>query len=406
VLKKISLFHIIPFLLACLTFYLVYFLIFSNLIDKHVNIEQLKTKVISGKQVKISGKYGNLSETDQAELEFVASIKNKNQLTLMGSSEFSYTPYATYNFLPINKNYQIIGIGHAHHQNLSILIELLATHKENENTKIVFFVSPGWFEGKGTNSEAFIEFAKPNLLNRIANNTAINQKYKSYIGQYIDSRLNEFEGVSKSMTYFRDIFISNQNKYLSSNKFEQYIKTNFSGTKTKTVIQDVDYQPELSINNSKNVKINYDSIASQLQTEFIANIDSNSIYVYDEYYNKYLIDDNGEEKFGNIDKPNIKTNEEYRDFKLLVEYVTERKMNASFIIIPYNPYYYRNTEIYLPLIDSLTTLLDNNNFPYYNLYAGDTLNYEPGTLKDVMHFGDYGWMKVNKYIDSLYYGNN
>lgn len=404
-LKKVGIFHIFPFLIACFAFYISYYFIFSKLIDEHVTIEKLNTKIITGKQVKFSGKYGNLSETDQAEFEFIASIKNKNQLTLMGSSEFSYTPYATYNFLPITKKYQIIGLGHAHHQSLSMFIELLATHKENKESKIVFFISPGWFDTKGTNSEAFIEFAKPNFFNRISNNPDIKNEYKAYIGQYIDSRFNEFEGVSKSMTYFRDLFIKNQSAQLSSNKLELFIKNNFSGTKSKVTIQDIDYQVDLLTNTPNSIKINYDSIANQLQTEFISNINSNSIYVYDEYYNTYLIDDNGKEKFVTLDQPNLKTNEEYRDFKMLVKYVTERDMKASFILIPFNPYYYRNAETYLPLMDSITTLLNHNSLPYYNLYVSDTSNYDPGILKDVMHFGDYGWIKVNKYIDSLYYGN-
>ena len=78
-------------------------------------------------------------------------------------------------------------------------------------------------------------------------------------------------------------------------------------------------------------------------------------------------------------------------------------MKASFIIIPFNPHYYRNTEVFSPLIDSLTSSMKANNFPYLNLYVTDTLSYEPGTLKDIMHIGNYGWMKVNQFIDSIYY---
>ena len=401
-LKKIGLFHIVPFLLASLIFVFLYHLFISDIIDNHVNIKPLKTTEISGKQEVHAGKYGNLSEVDHAELEFIASIKSKNQLTLMGSSEFTYSKFTTYKYLPAKKNYQVLGIGHAHHQSLSMLIELLAAHPENLNTKIVFFISPGWFNTEGTNSKAFVEYARPNFLNRIINDSTISLEYKEYLGQYIDSRLNEFDGVSKSMTSFMKIFIDNQTNYISLKKLKQNIKDNFKGTISKPIIENINYKLNITNTIKNSTFLNYDSIAKALQLKFISNIQSNSIYVNDNYYNKYL----SNKKESILNQPNLKTNEEYLDFKLLLKYVIERKMEASFIILPLNPYYYKNTEVFLPLIDSIKLNLEKHDLPYYNLYVSDTLSYDPGILNDVMHFGDYGWMKVNKYIDSLYYGNH
>jgi len=37
------------------------------------------------------------------------------------------------------------------------------------------------------------------------------------------------------------------------------------------------------------------------------------------------------------------------------------------------------------------------------MYAPTKEAYDPGVLKDVMHLGDYGWMKINYFLDSLYY---
>ncbi len=401
-LNKIFAYHILPIISACLIFYVSYFVFISNLIDSNVNNADTMSVVISGKQTKLSGRHGRLIDADSLELDFIASIKNTQQLTLMGSSEFSEKPIVCYNFLPERLGYQMMGLGHAHHQSLSILIELLAAHPENFKSKVVFFISPGWFDTHGTNSEAFVEFARPNFLNRIAGNDSIALKYKKHIGKFINLRYEEFEGVSNSMNYFRDLYLSNDQNSFSLNHF---INQNFSGSKSKQVFPTVNYDIELSYMTEKEYLPNFDTVAEALRQEFLQKSTNNNLYVADDYYTQYLIDENGEERFVILEEPEITNNLEYQDFKLLVDYIAERKMEASFIIIPFNPYYYRNTDIYLPLIDSLTQTLNDKNLPYKNMYVSDTSQYIPGTLKDVMHFGNYGWMEVNKYIDSLYYGN-
>jgi len=186
-LKKIGLFHVLPFAIGIILFVITYQFFILNFIDYYVAKNAPSKIIIEGKQEKLSGRYGNLTDSlSVQELNFIASIKNKTQLTLLGSSEFSEPPYVTYNFLSSKKNYQMMGIGHAYHQSFSMLIELLAAHQGNKGSKVVFFISPGWFVANGTNSEAFVEFARPNFLNRIVKNNDININYKKYIGKFIN----------------------------------------------------------------------------------------------------------------------------------------------------------------------------------------------------------------------------
>jgi poly-D-alanine transfer protein DltD len=32
------------------------------------------------------------------------------------------------------------------------------------------------------------------------------------------------------------------------------------------------------------------------------------------------------------------------------------------------------------------------------MYVSDTASYDKGTLMDVMHLGDYGWMQINEFL--------
>ena len=88
-------------------------------------------------------------------------------------------PYASYNFLPDSLGIPALGIGHAYHQELSILSALLAAGKKVDGSKVCIVLSPGWFyPGGKTIPQAFIEFVRPNFLNSIINDKSIDEKYR------------------------------------------------------------------------------------------------------------------------------------------------------------------------------------------------------------------------------------
>lgn len=397
-MTKIFFNHIIP---ICLSIIIVFGgLIIINKVTENNN--QIDDLIIEGKQNKQRGRYTNFTgEGNEDELDFMASMANTNQLTLFGSSEFCDLASVTYNFFPDSLNRPILGIGHAYHQQLSILIELLAAHEFNEKSEICIFVSPGWFSHNGTNTSAFIEYANKNLLSRIINDNSIPLKYKTYIGKYINTNMDNFESLSQEMELLNNLYKDNLNTIISKTNY--FIKSIFLNNLINSPIQKVKYHPSLTYKEPKEWQGDFNQIAQVYQDSFVSKIKDNNIYVYDDYYNTYLLDDDGNPRKGSIAEVDLETNIEFKDFKMLLSYIKSRNMKASFVIIPLNPYYYKGTEKLAPLIDSLTTNLEQNDFPCLNMYVTDTLDYEPGTLKDVMHLGDYGWVKVNQFIDSIYY---
>ena len=42
-------------------------------------------------------------------------------------------------------------------------------------------------------------------------------------------------------------------------------------------------------------------------------------------------------------------------------------------------------------------------FPSLNMYVPKKEDYQPATLKDVMHLGDYGWMTINEFLMETYH---
>lgn len=402
-IKKIFIYHIIPFIIAIS---LNYILILSIPIINEISNRNL---IINGDQKKTRGYYPNLvykmSDSIQGEVDFISSIKSRNQLTMLGSSEFSKSPYASFNFFPDSLGVKALGVGHAGHQTLSMLCGLLAADDYIDNSKIVVFISLGWFETEGTNTKTFLEFVRPNFLKSIINNKNIDSKYKEHIGEFISSHYNEFDNPTKDMNTFKDIFLDKRrsDSIGSLEKFKNYIQGQLSTVKVKynTKI----FADTLLPGAKKN--INFSLIAENAQKEFLSKITTNNIYVYDEYYEKYLYDKVAKvETHGRINDINISTNNELKDFKVLIEYLKSRNVNCSFIIQPLNPYYYGSELVKFNEVErELIKVLKANKMPYLNMHVTDKKAYNPGVLSDIMHLGNYGWMQVNSFLNNVYNEN-
>lgn len=390
-LKKVLILHLFPFLAAMvLVGAVLYFLSESPKENK---------RLIEGVQERTRGVLPNLTEGNQAEIEFISSIKNKQQVTILGSSEFSNSPYCSYNFLADSLGIQAMGLGHAYHQNLSILCELLAADEYVDDSKICIVLSLGWFSTEGTNSSAFLEFVRPNFLTRIIQNNNIDPLYKQHIGKYISNHRSEINGVSKDMKTLENIFKKKTSKVNSL--LSEYIENSFPNN-THNVLS---YKTKLTYRKPKKGEGDYLLLSETLQKKFVSEITTNNIYVYDEYYLKHLLDEDGKQRKGSVPNISLTNNNELDDFYLLIKYLKSKTTKSSFIIQPLNPYYYAELEKYNELVETLTNVLDKNNIPYLNMHVATKEDYEPGALKDIMHLGDYGWMKINLFLDSLYNEN-
>lgn len=393
-LKKAILFHLIPILISILISITTTYSVVSLYSKKE------KHSSIKGTQQMIKGHYSNLKKGRQAEIDFISSIKNDKQLTIFGSSEFSDSPFCPYNYLPDSLGIQSMGLGHEYHQNLSILCELLATDEYLKNSNICVILSLSWFESKGTNTSAFLEFVRPLFFNKIVQNKNIKLEYKKHIGQYIYKHQNEIEGITNDMGILKDIYLLNSNNLLHKieAKYRRYLRK---------IVPSESFSFDLELIYSKPKKQNGDLSlqAKKLQKEFISTTTSNNLFVYDEYYTKYLIDENGKERRGSTSNINLDNNNELNDFFLLVKYLNSKAANCSFVIQPLNPYYYDDLHKYNGLVNIITKVLDKYKIPYLNMHVSKKSNYEPGTLKDIMHLGDYGWIEVNSFLKKIYHEN-
>lgn len=376
-LKKLGLYHLLPFTIA-LT---LLFLFQGKIFDWYSQFSKSPKEFSSKNLDDLPRHVVNYADSVWAELAVAQSLSNKNGVTIFGSSELQSSSGVCYNFLKDSLGVDAMGIGHAHNESFAIYCQLLNFLPYLENANVSIILSPGWFEGNGgTNSQAFLEFVPSNFIANIYNNKEVKELDLSYI----------------SNTYVRDY-----DGEISGNKFEYsflYAYHRFPMLKKYRSSLDRRFSLNLAKGNDKREfnKVNWDEWLKKSKSDILPCL--NEMYVDTGYYNKYLIENDGSEKKARPTKVSVKNNIELEDLKMIMKLLKDKNCNASFVIQPLNPYYYSDLEIFTPLLDSIESLAEKNNFALYNLFTAKKNAYEPGVLRDVMHLSDYGWIKVNKFI--------
>ena len=378
-------YHIFPILLSLLILYVFsFFLTNSN----HVQIKKIEGLQTNKTRIQENYINGILSE-----INFVSSLKNKNNIVLLGSSEFgnSALNYYPYKFLADSLNMNVFAFGHAHHQCFSIYSQLVANQQELKNANICIILSPSWFLTEGTNIEAFIEFVPENYVKRIIHSPLVSNEEKLKIGEYIYNHFDLINEPTLSLTYLANLY-----KYRNYPFFKKWL--NLYKSKISDVKYDVELLPKTSpIQTSKSL------IKKELKEEYLNNIKSNSIFVNDEYYLEHLSNKDHPYEQAHIENKHFKNKTEWEDFKCLIKLLKKNNCNASFIFQPLNNYHYTGIEKFKPLKKKILTLLKKNNFPVYDLFYLSKKEFEPGVLNDIMHTGDYGWTKINQFMYNTYY---
>ncbi len=393
--QKIVFHHILPLSIA---FFSV-FLIFSVLPEAK---KYQKIITYTQEEVVPNGLFANFDNGVTSEMALMSSLKSPSQITLFGSSEFnSSARYFPFLFLKDSLHLNCLAFGHAHHQNLSILCELMASKTYLKNSKVTILLSPGWFEGEGTNPEAFLEFVRPNFLKRIIHDSLINEKYKYHLGKYIHTNSIYFEGMTKEMSYLRDLYLAEKGNFINRffSKATLHIQSIHAN---RYYIPNVSY---LLANEKKSIrkkwKTNIDSLLLEEQNNFLATV-TNNLWVDQTYFETYLLEKDGSQKKGQVAEIDYLASPELEDFELLLQFLNENEVNASFVILPLNPYYYENLLVQKPLTDYLSQIISDAHYPLLNLSCYEKSNYRKGILKDVMHPGDYGWILINDFINTTY----
>jgi D-alanine transfer protein len=329
-------------------------------------------------------------------------LNRNNTIWLLGSSELTTATNAIpYNF--INNNYatKLVAVGHAGNQCLSIYGQLLANAEKLKNAPIVIILSPSWFIGEssqGTSTQSFLEFNSSYFLNKVINN-----KNDIDLKKYEADRIaNFYTDIANPDLSFKIINFHNQasKSILHFVMYYPIIKIDEALNNVKFLSLDITDASKIGTNKLTTNEIkttNWDSLYILSKKQQAVDANNNNWGVNNAYYSEHI-----KGTHSALTIVNNENNTELKDFKMLVTLLKQKQVNASFIITPLNPYFYTNCNDLSPLVNMLKNELAANKLPCLNLWNADSTTYEKALLRDVMHVGDYGWYKTNKFIVDTY----
>jgi D-alanyl-lipoteichoic acid biosynthesis protein DltD len=355
----------------------------------------------------------NYDEKIEYEKQFLSSNDTSESIFLLGSSELTNnTSGIPYNFISNHFTTKIKAVGHAGNQCFSIYSQLLANFEKLKNAPIVILLSPSWFEHKyatGTSSQAFLEYNSERYIKNIYLNNS-DESFKDYESYRISLLNSDFINPSlplKLLNFKKD---TSKNFFLSL-YYRPIDEVQKILMRIKLHIVVPDYKtPSLKIPDSRKeitsdlLNINWDSLENVSNKETLAKATNNNWGINNIYYTKYI---KGRTYYIEpvIEPVDSENNQEYKDFIMLLKLLKEGNANASFIIMPLNPYFYTNLKELTPTINSLQNELNIYHYKSLNLWVDDSTKYDKGLLVDVMHLSDFAWYKVDKFIVDNYHLN-
>ena len=332
----------------------------------------------------------------QDSLQRTISLQNdleSGKIVLFGSSELVF--YPNQKFLPQNYFNNDLKLplrvqGNEGQQSFAIMSQLAACDNElvRDNAKVVILLSPSWFTGSSDNGlkmPKFLEYMYPGMMNKLYFQSESDDKYKLLISDYIKKNIAQ---IKEPNFIYKDSFYDLKSDYLD-NKFKQIIIENFDSKDNNP--KNIDY---------KNPNLDYESL--KLEAKRITIPPKNNDYgINDEYYDRYIVKQIKKDNFpfGVIVSPDINQNQEYNDFLVLLEYLETYKIKALFVMQDLNPYAFANNrEEANKLMQIIKSKVLEHNFEYLDMWSNKKEDYEIGTLTDIVHMGELGWVRINRAI--------
>ena len=332
----------------------------------------------------------------QDSLQRTISLQNdleSGKIVLFGSSELVF--YPNQKFLPQNYFNNDLKLplrvqGNEGQQSFAIMSQLAACDNElvRDNAKVVVLLSPSWFTGSydnGLKMPKFLEYMYPGMMNKLYFQSESDDKYKLLISDYIKKNIAQ---IKEPNFIYKDSFYDLKSDYLD-NKFKQIIIENFDSKDNNP--KNIDY---------KNPNLDYESL--KLEAKSITIPPKNNNYgINDEYYDRYIVKQIKKDNFpfGVIVSPDINQNQEYNDFLVLLEYLETYKIKALFVMQDLHPYAFANNrEEANKLMQIIKSKVLEHNFEYLDMWSNKKEDYEIGTLTDIVHMGELGWVRINRAI--------
>lgn len=352
--------------------------------------------------------YPNLIQYPSAWQQMRATLLDTQGLLIMGSSELTgddSSGVIPYRWLNKYSPFHVLAIGHAGNQAFSMLTQLASLDAALPGSRVVIILSPVWYQGTnaaGTSSELFLQYTDRKILQAILDNPQLDQRVKNHLYRYIRKQYAHIVSPSpelKCMRYQGSGLVSMPENLMyyplrAYNRFVIWMDQRLRSPEEKG-----NTSPDTALvrNHAKLPEPDVDSLMQRALEQHALISSGNAWGIEDSYYQEHI-----RGQHGHIKSLPHQFNQELNDLEVMAAYMEYRKVNALFIMQGVNPFYYNHLADFKPVDQRISAILQQHGHAFVNMIEYDSTRYVKGMLKDIMHYGAYGWLQLNREITKHY----
>lgn len=320
----------------------------------------------------------NLSEQTRNLSRMSQALRTGDRLVIMGSSELTSHDlrFVPYRFLADELQMPVLAYGHSGFQSMGIQLVLAAMAEDLSSTsRVVVMLSPGWFDGVGgLGADEFKEHANP-LLPRLIQQADAWEQMRPWLAEHADAGLI-WSMLAEQAYVFRQRLVDLWTPAYAA--LPPAAEPQGPGAAARVV--------------------DWDKLSQEAQLAEQTLMTGNPYAVRDDFFNKYLstLPATGKKAFA----PQALTGQaELRELDGLMALLRKHKVNALFVMQPLHPLVFNDLQRFEPIRQQVQVMCTAYAMVCMDMYD-DT--YEIGTLRDVQHLGELGWLQVNKKIVEVF----
>lgn len=313
----------------------------------------------------------NLSRLSQA-------LRTGDRLVILGSSELTSSDlrFVPYRYLANELQMPVLAYGHSGFQSLGMQLVLAALADDlSPASRVVVMLSPGWFDGEGgLGPDEFKEHANP-LLPRLLRQP----EGRAELLRWLEAKGDA--GVAWSMAA--------EQAYV----FRQRLVDLWTPAHAAPAPEPEHAGPAAAAR-----VVDWDALASQAQGAEQVLMANNRYAVRDDFFDKYLrtVPEGGKTAY----QPQPLTGrDELRELTALMALLRQRGVDALFVMQPLHPMVFKDLDRFTPVQREVAALCQRYAMRCMDMYGAP---FEVGTLRDVQHLGELGWLRVNQKIAEVF----
>ncbi|CAB3820323.1 D-alanyl-lipoteichoic acid biosynthesis protein DltD [Achromobacter piechaudii] len=313
----------------------------------------------------------NLSRLSQA-------LRTGDRLVILGSSELTSNDlrFVPYRYLADELQMPVLAYGHSGFQSLGMQLVLAALAQDlSPTSRVVVMLSPGWFDGEGgLGADEFKEHANP-LLPRLLQQPEGRAELARWLRDKGDA------GVAWSMMA--------EQAYV----FRQRLLDLWAPAHAAPALEREREGPAAAAR-----VVDWDALAEEAQRAEQDLMAGNRYAVRDDFFNKYLraIPEGGKTAY--LPQP-LTGRAELRELTALMALLHQHDVNALFVMQPLHPMVFKDLDRFAPVQREVAALCQRYAMTCMDMYDAP---FEIGTLRDVQHLGELGWLRVNQKIAQVF----